>query len=177
MNKPRVEVIGDATLKVTAIYALIEWPSQEPRYVGKTTQYIVDRHTRHIRDAKRGGKRPVHYWLRKRIASGSVAIKLIEHVPAGADWAARERHWIEVFRAQGHNLLNLTSGGEGLAGHRFSDEHREKIATSLRRGANFSCLVCDCSFYRKPHEIKSGHNKFCSRACANKHQQEAKRAA
>lgn len=164
----RVEVIGDATAKSTAIYALIEWPSQSPRYVGKTTQYIVDRHKAHIRDAKRGGKRPVQYWLRKRLEAGCVAIKLIEHVPPGGDWQARERYWIERFRYEGHALLNLTNGGEGLAGHTFSSGHRAKIAASLRTGTNCACIACGSVFWRKASEVIKGHDKFCSRGCANK---------
>ena len=163
----RVEVIGDATLKATAIYALIEWPSQVPRYVGKTTQYIVDRHKAHIRAAKRGRNLPVHYWLRKRLDAGTVAIKLIEHVPAGGDWAARERYWIERFRAEGHDLLNLTAGGEGLAGHKLTADHKAKIAAALRTGRNCVCLACGNTFWRKANEIAKGHDKFCSRGCAN----------
>jgi len=162
----RVEQIGNAT-RPTAIYALCEWPSEVPRYVGKTTQYIVDRHKAHIRDAMRGGRRPVHYWLRKRIAHGCTAIRLIEFVPRGEDWAARERYWIERYRADGHNLLNLTNGGEGLSGHKFSKEHRERIASKLRTGGTFACLQCGSTFWRKRHQIAKGQNKFCSRACSN----------
>lgn len=161
-------VIGNATPKITAIYALVEWPSQAPRYVGKTTQYIVDRRKAHIREAQRGGTRPVHYWLRKRLASGCVAIKLIEHVPSNGDWAARERYWIARYRAEGHDLLNLTSGGEGLAGHRFTDDHRAKIAAALRTGRHCSCRACGAPFWRQANEIAKGQDKFCSRACANR---------
>ena len=46
----RKEIIGAATL-TTAIYALVEWGSEMPRYVGKTVQYLHERHKAHIRDA------------------------------------------------------------------------------------------------------------------------------
>ena len=169
-------IIGNATPRMTAIYALCEWPSQAPRYVGKTVQHIIDRRKAHIRDALRGGTRPVHYWLRKRL-SGSFAMKLLEHVPAGGDWAARERFWISRFRSEGHDLLNLTDGGEGLAGHRFSEQHRAKIAAALRAGAEFNCIACGAQFWRKPNEIRRGHNKFCSRQCSNSHNKGGRRAA
>lgn len=163
----RVETIGNATL--TAIYALCEYPSWEPRYVGKTIQYIHERHKAHIRAAKAGKRLPVHYWLRKQIESGSgLAIKLLEY--AGANWAERERYWIERYKAGGR-LLNLTNGGEGMAGHKFSQEHREKIAAALRTGAHFNCLQCGAQFWRKANNIKRGHNKFCSRKCAQRLQQ------
>lgn len=157
----RVEHIGRAT----RIYALCEYPSWEPRYIGKTTQRLGERHKAHIRDAKRGGTRPVSYWLRKKLAKGErLAIKLLEY--AGDDWAARERHWIATYRATGR-LLNLTEGGEGLAGHKLSQEHRDKIAAALRTGSHFNCLLCGTQFWRKQKDIRQGHNKFCSRPCAN----------
>ena len=172
----RKEIIGAATL-TTAIYALVEWGSEMPRYVGKTVQYLHERHKAHIRDAKRGGRRPVHYWLRKRIAEGRVAIKLLEYVPAGADWAARERYWINRFRAEGHDILNLTDGGEGLAGYVPTEQHRARIAAALRTGSECDCLRCGTTFWRKANEIARGHNKFCSRACANSTNKGGKRAA
>lgn len=162
----RVEHIGDAT-RTTAIYALCEYPSWEPRYVGKTVQYIHERHKAHIRDAKRGRRLPVHYWLRKQIDTGQrLAIKLLEYVPAGSDWADRERAWISDLNVGGR-LLNLTSGGEGLAGHKFAPEHRARIAAALRTGGTFACETCGETFWRKPRDIAKGHNRFCSRICSN----------
>lgn len=46
----RVE-IGSAT-RVTAIYALCDYDTMEPRYVGKTVQYLRERQKAHIRAAK-----------------------------------------------------------------------------------------------------------------------------
>lgn len=162
----RVEHIGRATQQITAIYALCEFPSWRPRYIGKTVQYLHQRHKAHIRDARRGGKRPVNYWLRKQIASGQrLAIKLLEYVPAGEDWSARERHWIAAYRAEHADLLNICDGGEGLPGLNFTPEHRAKIAAALRAGNLFSCEICDKQFWRKPKEIKLGNCRFCSRAC------------
>lgn len=164
----RVEVIGGATDRVTAIYALCEYPGWRPRYVGKTVQYLHERHKAHIRNAKRGASRPVNYWLRKRIASGErLAIKLIEYVRPGDDWAARERHWIAAYRAEHSDLLNLCDGGEGFAGYRMTDEHKAKIASALRTGDHFSCETCGAEFCRKRNDIEAGHNRFCSRACSS----------
>lgn len=159
----RVEHIGDATL--VRIYALCEYPSWRPRYVGKTTQYMHERHKAHIRDAKRGGSRPVQRWIRKQIAGGDrLAIKLLEF--CGNNWADREAYWIGVLR--GNGLLNLTNGGEGLRGHRFTPEHRSKIAAALRTGNVLRCVSCGSSFYRKANAVAKGQCKFCSRMCANR---------
>jgi hypothetical protein len=147
-----------------------------PRYVGKTVQSLHERHKAHIRDAKRGRSLPVHYWLRKQMATGRrLAIRLIEYVPAGADWAARERHWIEALKAQGAGLLNLTAGGEGLAGYAMPPEHRKKIAAALTTRQQFSCLRCGAPFTRKANEVRKGHAKFCGRQCANSHNKGGRR--
>jgi len=162
----RVEHIGDAT-RITAIYALCEYPSWEPRYVGKTVQYLHERHKAHIRAARSGKQLPVHCWLRKQMDAGEwLAIKLLEYVRPGEDWAARERAWIANLAKSGR-LLNLTSGGEGLAGHVFTPAHRFKIAAALRTGGTFACEVCGAEFWRKRRDVTAGHNRFCSRRCSN----------
>lgn len=151
--------------RATRIYALCEWPSQEPRYVGKTVQLIHHRRAAHFSDARRGSQKPLHRWIRKRHANGKlVAVKLLEVVEHGGDWQAAERTWIARFR-EGGRLLNLTDGGEGLPGHKFSDDHRAKIAASRRTGAYFNCETCDAQFWRRRRDIALGHNRFCSRGC------------
>lgn len=148
----------------TAIYCFEEHDG-EVRYVGKTTQYLIDRRKAHLRPSVINGKLPVNRWLKKRRASCGFVTRLIEHVPPGGDWAARERHWIAHYRQDGHRLLNLTDGGDGLAGHTFSPEHRAKIAVALRTGADFSCETCGDTFWRKRRDIAKGNCRFCSRAC------------
>jgi len=158
MNEP--VIIGNAT----AIYALCDYPSMAPRYVGKTVQYLHERHKAHIRAAKAGKRLPVHYWLRKQLANGKrLVISLIEY--AGQDWAERERFWIAEYRRQGHRLLNLTDGGEGLSGHVFSQTHRERISAALKTGAEFACEQCSTMFWRKQGDIQKGNCRFCSRSC------------
>lgn len=168
----RIETIGNAT----RIYALCDYPSMAPRYVGKTVQYLHDRHKAHIRAAKAGKRLPVHYWLRKQIAAGrGLAISLIEY--AGENWADRERHWIDEYRRQGFPLLNLTRGGEGLAGYVMPKAHREKIAAALDTRTAHNCLRCGHEFKRKANEVRKGHAKFCSRQCANTYNRGGHRGA
>ena len=158
----RREVIGDATRPV-AIYALCE-PDMTVRYVGKTVQYLHERHKAHIRRAKAGGRLPVNRWLRREMAAGrGLTIRLLEY--SGENWAQREAYWIAKYRGEGARLLNLTDGGEGLHGHRFSQAHKDKIAAALRTGANFLCEQCGAGFWRKRFAISKGDCRFCSRAC------------
>lgn len=153
------------------IYALCDpvdrWKTGTIRYVGKTSGVVWHRVRHHAYAAKRGSGLPVHRWVRKHIeANDPFHIIHLERVPAGSDWAARERHWIEKCRAEASKpLLNITTGGEGLAGHSFSSAHREKIAVALRRGSHFHCEHCGEAFWRKPRDIARGHNRFCSRRC------------
>jgi hypothetical protein len=159
----RVEIGGH-----TRIYSLIDPRDRAVRYVGKTVRPLRARLADHKYRAK-SGYLPVSLWARKvlHIDCGPI-IRLLETVPAGSDWASRERYWIDKYRSEGARLLNLTGGGEGLSGHRFTDEHRSRIAAALRRGAEFVCR-CGQTFWRKPSAIARGEVKFCSRACANKH--------
>jgi len=161
----RKEVIGRAADRITAIYALCE-PDHTPRYVGKTVRYLHERHKQHIYEAQKRRRLPVHRWLSKRIAEEKhLVIKLLEYVPAGENWAARETAWINQLRGEGFDLLNLTQGGEGLPGLTFTPEHREKIARGLRTGSHFECETCGANFWRKKREIALGNNRFCSRPC------------
>jgi hypothetical protein len=157
-------VIGNAT----RIYALCEFPSQTPRYVGKTIQPLRLRMAAHLQTSRRAARLPVHRWLAKRgRESRQVCIKWLETVDAGGDWQAAECRWIARLRSEGARLLNLTAGGEGLPGHRFTDDHKRKIAAAIRTGAMRACLLCGAESWRKASEIKKGCGKFCSRQCAN----------
>lgn len=148
----RVEVIGNAT----HIYALCDEAGQV-RYIGKTVRTIDQRLSQHRTAAKRS-RLPVGRWLMKHPAA---TVKLLEVVPPGGDWASRERAWIQ----RHDNLLNLTEGGEGLAGHSFSAAHRKRISDALKTGAEFACEVCATAFWRKRREIVEGNCRFCSREC------------
>lgn len=168
MNYKRKEVIGDCE-RTTAIYALCE-ADNTPRYVGKTVMYLHQRHKAHLRAAQRGGRLPVNRWLKKRISEGDwLTIRLLEYVPPNGDWIAKERYWIARYRDEGFDLLNLTDGGEGLAGHKFTQSHKDKIAAALRTGEHFNCEACGKQFWRKRNQIEKGQNRFCSRKCANRY--------
>ena len=148
----RVETIGRATL----IYSLNDVGGRV-RYIGKTVRTLADRFGQHRR-AVRMSNLPVGRWLRKH---PDATICLIETVGPRGDWAARERFWIE----RGEDLLNLTKGGEGLAGHTFTTEHRARIAAALRTGRLFTCETCQSEFWRKQRDILKGNCRFCSRPC------------
>jgi len=174
----RIETIAEGvTDKWVTIYALCEpigkWRVGEPRYVGKTIQHAGDRQKAHIRIARRAPRLPVHWWLKRQLDTGAtLCLTHLEHVPPGGDWAERERYWITKLRSEGARLLNMTEGGEGLAGLRMAEAHKAKIAAALRTGATFSCQRCGKLFWRKRRDVIKGHNKFCSRECSNRRHHE-----
>lgn len=169
MSILREERIGGQ--RSVLIYALTYPGTDRVRYVGKTVRSPRKRHSEHIAAAMRNPRLPVHRWIRSLYERGSWScLWHLERVPESEDWAARERHWIAKLRAEGHDLLNLTDGGEGIAGHVVSDATRNAIATKLRKGGEFPCQTCGAYFWRKPRDIKAGNNKFCSRECYSKSQ-------
>jgi hypothetical protein len=171
MTFRKEQLAENVTDRWVTIYALCQpiekWKTGDVRYVGKTAGFVWHRVRAHSYAAKRANPRlPVHRWLRKQIDAGlPFHIKHLERIPPGEDWVSRERYWIEKYRAKGVKLLNLTDGGDGLAGLPRSAEHRAKIAAALRKGGEFACETCGASFWRKANQIRRGQNKFCSRAC------------
>lgn len=150
--------------QVTNIYALCDGDGTV-RYVGKTIYPLSERMKSHLRVARKKPVLPVARWLSKREKDGiKISINLIETVKKG--WEERERYWINYYRNESVSpLLNLTDGGEGFAGHKFSDSHKQKISAALKTGAIFSCEVCDKQFWRKKKEIVLGNCRFCSKIC------------
>jgi len=52
-----------------------------------------------------------------------------------------------------------------LKGYEQTQEHKDNISKSLKKGSYFNCVECGSEFWRKPNEIKKGNNKFCCKAC------------
>lgn len=154
----RKEVLAPVT-----IYALCESDARV-RYVGKTVGTIERRLVDHIQAAKRS-RLPVGRWIRKRALIGFRPIIKALEVTGPENWVERERFWIAFYRAVEPDMLNLTDGGDGLAGHVFSNEHREKISAALRTGESFKCEICATPFWRKRKDIVKGNCRFCSREC------------
>ena len=146
------------------IYALCD-EDGAVRYVGKTRMSLRKRIAAHLSAARRGVKKHVNAWLLSLLKIECVPVVRLLEVADDRNWQERERYWIMVFRQSGAKLCNLTDGGDGLTGLRLTDQHRKRIALSLRKGKQFSCEVCGSAFWRKPSAIKNGDNKFCSRQC------------
>lgn len=164
MGNWREERIGGQ--RDVLIYALTYPGTDRVRYVGKTVRSPRKRHNEHIMDAMRNARLPVHRWIKSLYDRGLWScLWHLERVPESSDWAERERFWIKKFRDEGHDLLNLTDGGEGLPGLPRSQETRDKIAAGNRTGQHFNCETCGGQFWRKRNQIAKGQCRFCSKPC------------
>lgn len=167
MTYRRKETIGDVlagvqfvgfeqpTVDIYGIYG----HSGDIAYVGTTTQPIRRRIQAHVRVAERGSDLPIHKWMRENFYRFSV--RLIGQCAVN-ERAQQEKSKILLLRPP----HNVTDGGPGMSGNFFAGTgHAEKIAEKLRKGANCTCQKCGRIFWRKPRDIKLGHNRFCSLLC------------
>lgn len=162
MGKWREERIGDCRLfgfePRAVIYAFEK--NGHVEYVGSTVNPINQRLRAHLRAAEEGSDISVHAWIRD--VSGVFDVRCLEYVSA-SDRDQAERNWIAKFGLT--NLRNMTDGGTGLSGYKPTEDRNKKISDRLRKGQFFNYEECGAEFWRKPRDIKRGHNRFCSRGC------------
>jgi hypothetical protein len=114
--------------------------SGELRYVGRAIRYLSSRHAMHIKqslsklfDGKFERNNHFDCWLRKQLNDGYVPIPfVIEECTLGTIVDA-EIHMIAYFRSLGCRLTNLTEGGGGIVGYKFSDETKMKMSLATRK--------------------------------------------
>jgi hypothetical protein len=95
-----------------SIYALCDPRSGSIKYVGKTFDPLY-RLQQHLWPCHVARTTPKAIWLRALVAQGlKPELVVLQTVPT-PEWGTAERRWIEHLRAEGHNLLNGTSGGPG----------------------------------------------------------------
>ena len=96
---------------MTEIYALCDPKTDCIRYIGQSKD-SGERLKRHIRDARRRTT-PVYLWISTLFAEGlSPVIKVLEVTENGNE---AERRQIELSRARGDQLLNVSDGGAHIA--------------------------------------------------------------
>jgi quinol monooxygenase YgiN len=101
------------------------------RYVGKSSHCVKKRFSRHLADARDGAVQHKACWIRGMMQRGMLpTLEMIDKVDG--DGCDAERKWIEFFRAAGVNLTNLTDGGEGIAGYKYSDKRKAEHSAMLK---------------------------------------------
>lgn len=89
--------------KLCFVYGLLDATGQI-RYVGQTRTSLAKRLERHFTDALKANS-PVCKWLRQ---TRDVQIFMID---SNATWDVSEILWIDRYRRDGHDLLNVVRGG------------------------------------------------------------------
>lgn len=137
----------------TQIYTLSCPTTHEIRYVGKTAVDLNKRYAQHIYQWKRSKKLThLNSWIMSLSKSNlKPTITLLDSV--NGEWEWLEKYWISQLKTWGFNLTNLTEGGSGATGYKFSEESKLKRLVSLKssdlwkeRNIRHSCIMKDLHY-------------------------------
>lgn len=105
--------------------------SKSIRYIGCTHKKVQTRLREHLTEAMRSTAENERLsWLRILILRDQEPEHVVlEHVPAGSDWEAREAFWIGATP----NLVNGTAGGIGVKGLKLSAQVRAVMSEKRRQ--------------------------------------------
>lgn len=112
-------------MSIYKIYALKEVGSSEIKYIGLTTKSLNERLGRHLRDKKIDHKTN---WIKKVGRENIEIILLDDDINNFEELCEKEIYYIDKFKKEGHCLTNITNGGEGWFGIKFSESHRKNIS-------------------------------------------------
>lgn len=110
------------------------------RYIGKTIN-PNQRYSSHISSAK-NKKTHKECWLYSLLIK-NIKPKMIILEECSENWSEREKYYIKIY----NNLTNLTDGGEGTIGFKFSDEIKKKMSEQRTGEKNY--------FFGKHHSLES----------------------
>lgn len=123
-------------IKIAYIYTLSDprFPDKI-RYVGKTNNPHC-RLRQHISTSLRDVKdKPKDNWIKKILNEGHKPVmNIIEtiHYEKEEEWAESEIKWIKHYKECGHQLTNLSKGGIGLKGFKFSKKSVRSRSEALK---------------------------------------------
>lgn len=119
-----VAAVGDASLlgNNIAIYMLTN-RNNGKRYIGATKKGIAARLAIHYMKAGQGlmGKLPSAI---RKYGLGAFNVEILEAATSWAECLQKEREWIAKLQPE----YNMTAGGEGVLGLKFSNESRRKMS-------------------------------------------------
>jgi len=147
------------------IYALTDPETKEIRYIGMSSCGLV-RPKEHIKAKNLKTKSHKVNWIKTLLAKGLIyEISVLEVLQTPEGLSEREQFWIAHYRAQGSNLTNLTNGGEGSPGYRFSKESKRKMSETrlllLQSNPGLTERIAD-SCRKKPFLIDGIQYQNCS---------------
>ena len=109
------------------IYTLTDPNSNLVRYVGRTTEKLYNRLSKHINEREKAKNHRCH-WINKLYKMGlKPIIELIDECDTHNECIFLEKYWISQFKNWGFNLVNETDGGEGSFGYKHTEETKNKM--------------------------------------------------
>ena len=111
------------------------------RYVGRTFN-VNKRFRQHINESYKNNTHKSN-WIRK---VKNINIEIVD-VCDESNYSFWEQHYISLYRSWGFNLLNMTIGGEGVSGYKYTKEDRLKRSIKMLGDKNH--------FYGKKHTLES----------------------
>lgn len=107
-------------------------------YIGKSATLTAERRWKyHLWDAARGKPWPIHRAIRKYGAESFVLMTLHSRIRTEERLNLLERKWIRELKANDRKIgYNLTEGGDGITGFKFSLSSRRKMSRSMMGNTN-----------------------------------------
>ena len=128
-------------MKSVKVYILIDPIKLDVRYVGITTKRLKVRLWGHISSANcKTSNNYKNNWIISLKKGGSVPI--IEEIDEVLmdEWQFWEQHYISLYKSWGFKLTNLTFGGEGTFGYKFSEECKLKMSKIQKGKPNLKAV-------------------------------------
>lgn len=122
-------------------------------YVGKTSLSCCKRWQRHIRNVNEGSQTHFHRAIRKYGPESFQAVVIISGCSDKDRLNRLERYWIKKLRTSDPECgYNMTDGGEGISGYRFTSEIRKKIGAKVSKA-----LMGDKNSVGRRHSVETRH--------------------
>ena len=145
-------------MKNVYIYTLSDPDTLSIKYVGVTI-HPKKRYRQHLIDK---GNTKKSNWVKSLKKLNKLPIMDIIEISDEENWEEKERYYISYFRSAGYDIKNLTEGGGGSFGYKFSDEVKKNFSINRRGELN--------SFYNRKHskDVKEILSYFASQRVGEK---------
>ncbi len=103
------------------------------RYVGLTSIGAAERWRAHVRDARHGATKSILHSAIRKYGARAFSHTLLERMSTEAGAKRAEILWIRELGTQAPGGYNVTAGGEGILGYRFTAESKAR-RSAARKG-------------------------------------------
>lgn len=113
-------------MRIYQVYSLQNPYEEQVKYIGITGKGLSYRLKNHVNEK---GNTRKNNWIKSLKANNLLPkIELIEDNLTLEEAKQKERGYIKLFKSVGADLTNLTSGGDGVFGYKFTKEAKQKIS-------------------------------------------------